>query len=62
MSKDVAWHRRHFVSAGAATIAATQFGMIGFAVAQEKASAIKPGTNTSFAPLKQIDAGALNVG
>jgi pimeloyl-ACP methyl ester carboxylesterase len=24
--------------------------------------AIKPGTNTSFAPLKQIDAGALNVG
>ena len=24
--------------------------------------AIKPGTNTSFAPLKQIDAGLLNVG
>jgi hypothetical protein len=24
--------------------------------------AIKPGTNTSFAPLKQVDAGLLNVG
>jgi pimeloyl-ACP methyl ester carboxylesterase len=27
-----------------------------------KVPAIKPGTNTSFGPLKQIDAGVLNVG
>jgi pimeloyl-ACP methyl ester carboxylesterase len=29
---------------------------------EAKLPAIKPGTNTSFSPLKQIDAGALNVG
>jgi pimeloyl-ACP methyl ester carboxylesterase len=57
--------RRHFVGAAAMTIAATQFGVIGSADAQSGATklpAIKPGTNTSFASLKQIDAGALNVG
>lgn len=49
-------------------ITATQFGMIGVASAQTgtpkpaTVPAIKPGTNTSFAALKQIDAGALNVG
>src|SRR5207248_9643007 len=30
--------------------------------AQAKMPAIKPGTNTSFGPLKQINAGVLNVG
>ena len=36
---------------------------IGSADAQSgKISPIKPGTNTSFGPLKQIDAGVLNVG
>jgi pimeloyl-ACP methyl ester carboxylesterase len=57
--------RRHFVGAAAMTIAATQFGVIGSAEAQSgtmKLPAIKPGTNTSFGPLKQIDAGVLNVG
>jgi pimeloyl-ACP methyl ester carboxylesterase len=46
------------------TIAAAQFGMIGSVQAQsaKDAAAIKPGTNTSFGPLKQIDAGLLNVG
>ncbi len=49
------------------TIAAAQLGMIGFAHAQSGNTraalpAIKPGTNTSFGPLKQIDAGVLNVG
>ena len=50
------------------TFAAAQFGMIGLAGAeadetqQAPPSPIKPGTNTSFAPLKQIDAGVLNVG
>ena len=68
MSEDVDHHRRRFFGAAAMTIAAAQFGMIGSANAQAiKASAkalpeIKPGTNTSFGPLKQIDAGVLNVG
>ena len=50
------------------TVAAAQFGMIGSAAAQSKMTkpadvpAVKPGTNTSFAPLKQIDAGVLSVG
>jgi pimeloyl-ACP methyl ester carboxylesterase len=58
--------RRHFVAAAALT-AAAQFGMIGSAHAQSNKAGqaqlppIKPGTNTSFAPLKQIDAGVLNV-
>ncbi len=56
--------RRFFGSVGIA-IAAAQFGMIGSAAAQSDKPilpAIKPGTNTSFGPLKQIDAGTLNVG
>src|SRR6185295_3349269 len=37
-------------------------GSIGPASAQPgKAKAVKPGTNKSFAPLKQVDAGVLNV-
>ena len=55
-------HRRHFVSTAALTIAATQLGMIGAARAQSSEPAIKPGTNTSFASLKQVDAGTLKVG
>jgi pimeloyl-ACP methyl ester carboxylesterase len=47
------------------TIAAAQFGVIGSTQAETKPTAlpaIKPGTNTSFGSLKQIDAGLLNVG
>jgi pimeloyl-ACP methyl ester carboxylesterase len=68
MSEPVNHHRRRFFGAAAATIAAAQLGMTGFAEAQTgrpKPAAlptIKPGTNTSFAALKQIDAGVLNVG
>jgi pimeloyl-ACP methyl ester carboxylesterase len=64
-SDDIDHHRRRFFGTAALTIAAAQFGMIGSAGAQEKSAQlrpIKPGTNTSFAPLKQIDAGLLNVG
>jgi len=46
-------------------VAATQLGMINPAAAQRteaKMPTIKPGTNTSFEPLKQINAGVLNVG
>src|ERR1700735_580092 len=57
--------RRHLVGAAALTLAAAQLGLTGSAEAQGNASklpAIKPGTNTTFGPLKQIDAGLLNVG
>jgi pimeloyl-ACP methyl ester carboxylesterase len=65
ISKDVDHHRRRFCGTAALTIAAAQLGMIGSADAQPgktKLPAIKPGTHTSFTPLKQIDAGVLNVG
>jgi pimeloyl-ACP methyl ester carboxylesterase len=64
MSDHIDHDRRRFLGAAAMTIAAAQFGMIGSAQAQsaKDAAAIKPGTNTSFGPLKQIDAGMLNVG
>jgi pimeloyl-ACP methyl ester carboxylesterase len=62
MTKNINCDRRQLFGAAAAAVAATQFGSIGSAVAQGKVPAIKPGTNTSFAALKQIDAGVLNVG
>ena len=57
--------RRHFFGATAMTFAAAQLGMSGAANAQTaptRVLAIKPGTNTSFAPIQQIEAGVLNVG
>jgi pimeloyl-ACP methyl ester carboxylesterase len=67
-SEKINHYRRHFFSTAALTIAAAQLGVIGAAQAQSDdpksapLPAIKAGTNTSFAPLKQIDAGTLNVG
>src|SRR5262245_38120781 len=55
-------HRRHFVGTAAMAIAAAQLGMLGSASAETQLPPIKPGTNTSLGPLKQIDAGVLNVG
>ena len=60
--------RRHFLGASAATVAAAQLGMVGSAAAQTdetkavKSPAVKPGTNTSFGLLRQVDAGDLSVG
>src|SRR5262249_42943846 len=56
--------RRRFFATAAGGVAAAQLGIIGPAAAQrtEATPGIKPGTNTSFGPLKQIDAGVLNVG
>jgi pimeloyl-ACP methyl ester carboxylesterase len=59
--------RREVLSASAAVAinAVAQLGLTRSAAAQSQSSglpAIKPGTNTSFAPLKQIEAGVLNVG
>jgi pimeloyl-ACP methyl ester carboxylesterase len=57
-------HRRHFLATAVLALSAAQFGMIRSADAQPstKLPPIKAGTNTSFGPLKQIDAGDLNVG
>src|SRR6266705_2968844 len=55
--------RRRFLAGAAVGIAGAELGMIGPADAQTtKIKPIKPGTNTSFGSLKQIDAGVLNVG
>jgi pimeloyl-ACP methyl ester carboxylesterase len=65
---DINHSRRRFVGAAAAAVAAAQLDLVGAANAQADKStstplpAVKPGTNTSFAPLKQIDAGVLSVG
>ena len=61
-------NRRQFLGLAAMSLAAAKFGFIDSASAQNSQpsataeAAIKPGTNTSFASLKQIDAGLLNVG
>jgi pimeloyl-ACP methyl ester carboxylesterase len=61
-------HRRRLFGAAAMTLAAAQLGVTGSAMAQSGKTnaagvpAIKPGTNTSFGPIKQINAGVLNIG
>ena len=65
MPEEINDNRRRFLGTAAMTMAAAQFGMIGSTNAQSTQThlpKITPGTNTSFAPLKQIDAGLLNVG
>src|SRR3954469_4069117 len=68
MSEVINHDRRRFLGTAVMTIAAAEFVMIGSADAQSSktkpadAITIKPGSNTSFGPLKQIDAGVLNVG
>jgi pimeloyl-ACP methyl ester carboxylesterase len=61
-------HRRRFLGTAAITLAAAPLAMLDSAAAQSSkpksvhVPPIKPGTHTSFASLKQIDAGPLNVG
>jgi pimeloyl-ACP methyl ester carboxylesterase len=58
-------YRRRLLGTAAMAVAATQLGIINPATAQRRVAKmppIKPGTNTAFGPLKQIDAGVLNVG
>jgi pimeloyl-ACP methyl ester carboxylesterase len=68
MAEEINRHRRRFFGTAALTIAAAELGMINLAAAQSSKTkaadqpTIKPGTNTSFGPLKQIDAGVLDVG
>jgi pimeloyl-ACP methyl ester carboxylesterase len=67
-SEKIDLQRRRFFGAAAMTIAAAQFGMMATANAQAGKTkpadlpSIRPGTNTSFASLKQIDTGVLNTG
>jgi pimeloyl-ACP methyl ester carboxylesterase len=63
-SEQIVHSRRSFIGAAALGVAVAELGLVAAASAQTKSPnvpAIKPGTNTSFAPLKQIDAGLLNV-
>ena len=73
MSDEINHDRRRFLGTAVTTVAAARLGIISSADAHsgraERADAaairpgtIKPGTNSSFGPLKQIDAGLLNVG
>src|SRR5499427_6984816 len=67
-TEDINQDRRRFLGATGLTVAAAQLGLIGSTAAQVFKPAgsplpiVKPGTNTSFGPLKQIDAGVLNIG
>jgi pimeloyl-ACP methyl ester carboxylesterase len=67
-SDEIDHDRRRFFGTAAMTLAAAQFVLSGSADAQSGKTkpvdlrTIRPGTNTSFAVLKQIDAGALSVG
>ena len=55
--------RRHFFGIAALALGAAEFASLGSAQAQPRgANTTGSGTHSSFAPLKQIDAGALNVG
>ncbi|WFU45606.1 alpha/beta hydrolase (plasmid) [Bradyrhizobium sp. CB82] len=68
MSDKINQDRRRFFGTAAMTFAAAQFALDGFANAQPASKKtpdtrnFKPSTNTSFASLKQVDAGLLNVG
>jgi pimeloyl-ACP methyl ester carboxylesterase len=67
MSQHIDHDRRRFLGTAAGTIATAHFGPIATASAQGARTkpalpATRPGTNTSFDPLKQIDAGVLNIG
>ena len=68
MPEDINHDRRRFLGTAAMAIAAAELVVVGSADAQSSsmnpadATTIKSGTNTSFGPLRQIDAGVLNVG
>jgi pimeloyl-ACP methyl ester carboxylesterase len=68
MSEEINHDRRRFLATAVTAIAAAQLGTTGSADAQSSKTKsanlpkIKPGTNTSFGSLKQIDAGVLSVG
>ncbi len=68
MVEEINHDRRCFLATAVMTIASAELAMICSSAAQSSNAkptsvpAIKPGTNKSFGPLKQIDAGVLNIG
>ncbi len=68
MSKEIKYNRRGFLSMAAMTLGATEFALIGLVNAQftnQKQTAVmnsKNETKMPFGPIKQIEAGLLNVG
>jgi len=69
MSEEINHGRRRFLGTAVLGLTAAELAMIGRSAGAQSGNAnsttvapIKPGTNTSFGPLKQIDAGVLNVG
>src|SRR5689334_18477590 len=68
MSEAINLDRRSFLGTAAMTLAVAQLSTFDSANAQSNKAkpavlpTIKPGTHTSFGPLKQIDAGILNIG
>jgi pimeloyl-ACP methyl ester carboxylesterase len=68
MSEEINQRRRRFFGSAAMSIAVAQLGLMDSVAAQSgkatlsKMPALKPGTNTSFKSMKQINAGLLNVG
>jgi pimeloyl-ACP methyl ester carboxylesterase len=67
MSQPINPDRRRFLGTAVATLATAPFAMNGAVFAQSGdakrgASATRPGTHTSFAAQKQVDAGVLNIG
>jgi pimeloyl-ACP methyl ester carboxylesterase len=66
-NRDMKPDRRRFLGAAVRTIAASRLGLIGVANAglvkiAASATTKEPETHASFGPLKQVDAGLLNVG
>src|SRR5690348_14449668 len=65
MSEEIKADRRRFFGAAAVSVAATQLAISDFAQAQSSKSTpapVKGSAHTSFASLKQVDAGVLNIG
>ena len=68
MPEEIKYNRRRFLGLATMGVAGAGLGMIGSANAESTKTKsangpkTKAGTNTSFAPLKQIDAGLLNIG
>ena len=66
--QEINYNRRRFLGVATMSLAAAEFGVLGATDMQSSnptpavASTITAATNASFGPLKQIDAGLLNVG
>ena len=63
MAEQINQVRRRVVGTALLTVAAAELAVVGLADAQStRIDPVKPGTNTSFGSLKQIDTGVLSVG